>query len=296
MKTGISAELLAHYASGAWTLARLWKITTRTAAVFAFTDHDAPLTFASVDYMPTSAFDMAAISTTSELNVDNSEMQGLLDELGITVADIEAGFWDGASFELREVNYRDLSMGANPLRFGTIGEVNREGLSYKFELRGLMYRLQHSVGRIVTPQCDATLGDARCGINIALWRETVTVTAVDSRRVFTVDIAQAAGWADYGLVRFITGANAGLAMEIKTHASSGVLTLQLDMPRTVAVDDTLTVEAGCDHVHQVEIDADDMATGVVTGDCKNKFNNVVNFRGFPFVPTAKKVSVFGGQE
>lgn len=296
MKTGISAELLAHYASGAWTLARLWKLTTRTGAVFGFTDLDAPLTFASVDYLPTSAFDMAAISTKSELNVDNSEMTGLLDALGITAEDIEAGFWDGASFELREVNYRDLTMGANELRFGTIGEVNREGLNYKFELRGLMYRLQHNVGRTVVPNCDAVLGDARCGINMALWSVDCEVTAVTSRRVFTVDLAEAAGWATYGLVRFLTGANAGLSMEIRTHGADGLLTLQLEMPRGVTEGDTLTVEAGCDHLHQVEVDDDGYATGVVTGDCKNKFDNVVRFRGFPFVPTTKKVTVFGGQE
>ena len=289
MKAGISAELQAHYESGAWTLARLWKLTTRTGTVFAFTDHDAPLTFASVDYVPTSAFDMAAISTKAALNVDNSEMTGLLDSIGITAADIEAGAWDGASFELREVNYRDLTMGANILRTGEIGEVNRSGQSYRFELRGLMQALQNNVGRLVLPACDADLGGPRCGIDLEALRVVSTVTAAASRRVFTASaLAQAADYFTFGVVSFANGLNAGRSMEVRQHEAGGVFTLQLPLPYELTVGDAFSVVPGCDKRHE-------LVDGVWLGDCKNKFNNVINNRGFPFVPGPDKVSLFGGQ-
>ncbi|MES2959807.1 MAG: DUF2163 domain-containing protein [Pseudomonadota bacterium] len=289
MKTGISVELLAHYAGRAWTLARLWKLTTRTGAVYAFTDHDRALTFDSVAYVPTSAFDMAAISTKAALNVDNSEMQGLLDALGITAEDIEAGAWDGATFELLEVNWRDLTMGANILRTGEVGEVKREGLTYRFELRGLMQALQNNVGRLVLPACDADLGDARCGVDLEALRVTSAVTAVASRRAFTAaGLMQAAGYFTFGVVTFTSGLNEGRSMEVRLHEAAGVFTLQLPLPYALTVADTFTVVPGCDKRHE-------LVDGVWLGDCKNKFDNVINFRGSPFVPGADKVALFGGQ-
>ena len=125
MKTGISTALAAHYAGGGTTLARLWKVTRRDGAIYAFSDFDSPLTFSGTTYLPSSAFDASALSTKAELNVDNLELVGLLDSAGITAADIEAGLWDGAAIELREVNWADLSMGANILRTGELALVEQ---------------------------------------------------------------------------------------------------------------------------------------------------------------------------
>jgi uncharacterized phage protein (TIGR02218 family) len=58
-------------------------------------------------------------------------------------------------------------------------------------------------------------------------------------------------------------------MEVKTSTSAGVITLQQFMPNAIAIGDDYTISAGCDK---------QLAT------CKTKFNNVVNFRGFPHVP------------
>ena len=162
----LSTELLAHYAAGGTTLARLWKLTRQDAEVFAFTDHDSAITYLSITYEPSSVFDASAISTSGDLNVDNLDTQGLLDSAGITSQDLEAGLWDGAEVEIVEVNYKDLTMGHNPLRFGSLGEVQRSGLTYTAELRGLMHKLQNNIGRTVTPSCDAVLGDARCGVDL----------------------------------------------------------------------------------------------------------------------------------
>ena len=41
------------------------------------------------------------------------------------------------------------------------------------------------------------------------------------------------------------------------------------LPSTPATGDAFTVAFGCDHTR---------------GTCQGKFNNLVNFRGFPFVP------------
>ncbi|WP_439891607.1 DUF2163 domain-containing protein [Ralstonia sp. 25C] len=78
------------------------------------------------------------------------------------------------------------------------------------------------------------------------------------------------GYFAYGTVTFLTGANAGYSTEVKSFAP-GVVTVALPFPFPVSAGDTYTIVAGCDRTF---------------GTCKTRFNNVVNFRGEPYVPGA----------
>jgi uncharacterized phage protein (TIGR02218 family) len=293
MSKVLSVALAAHYASDATTLARLWKLTRTDGAVFGFTDHDEPISYAGTRYEPSSAFDASAIQTRSELNVDSASGIGLLDSAGITAADIEAGRWDGAALQIVEVNYADLSMGHNPLRAGDLGNIQRDGPWFHAEMRGLLYRLQNNIGRIVKPSCDATLGDARCGVDLdgspGFSTGGVVLSAASARQFSTDSVAVLGfheGWFDFGTVRWLDGLNAGLAMEIKQHIAVGspageaTLVLQLPMPYAIWDGDAFELQPGCDKRKAT---------------CIAKFNNVLNFRGFSFVPGQDKVLLIGGQ-
>lgn len=280
MKT-IPIGLLQHYASGSTTLARLVRVQRRDGAVYAFTDHDRPLTYGGLNYRPTSAFESSAIATRGELNVDNMDVVGVLDDAGITEADIEAGLWDGASVTIREVNWSSLGDGANVLRAGTIGQVQRHGGRYTAELRGLMQALQNNVGRVVLPACDAALGDARCTVDIEALAATGSVTAVTGRTQFAdSSLAATAGYYTGGDVTFSTGLNAGVRIEVKDHDTGGALALQLPLPHDLTVGDDFTVRPGCDKTKAT---------------CIAKFSNLLNFRGFSFVPGPDQLGHFGGQ-
>ena len=277
----IPVPLLAHYQSGGTTLARLWKCTRLDSLVFGFTDHDSALTFDGVTYDPCSGFTASALKSAADFSIDNLELEGLLDSAVITGEDIEAGLWDGAAIELLEVNWSDLTMGANVLRVGTLGEIQRDGLTYKAELRGLLFKMQITIGRIVTPSCDAKLGDDRCGVDLEALRVSGIVTAATDNRNFTASaLAGAAGYFTFGVLTWTLGANAGMSMEVRSHATGGVLQLQLEMPHPILPDDEFTIVPGCDHSKAV---------------CIEKFDNVVNFRGFSFVPGQDKIMLVGGQ-
>lgn len=71
-----------------------------------------------------------------------------------------------------------------------------------------------------------------------------------------------------GLVTWLTGANAGLSMEVQTYVP-GYVKLFEPMPHPVVAGDTYTIRAGCDKL---------LAT------CRNKFSNAINFRGEPWIP------------
>lgn len=276
----MSPELLAHYRSGSTTLARLWKITRLDEEVFCFTDHDRPITYLSLRYEPSSVFDASANATRSELNVDTMEARGLLDSDGITAAALEDGSWDGAEVEIVEVNYRDLTMGHRALRRGALGQIQRAGQVYTAELRGLMHKLQNTIGRTVKPACDAVLGDSRCGVDLEALRVSGTVTVATSARLFTTDLGGGDTYS-YGVLTWISGANSGRSIEVKAHTATGVLELQLAMPYAVQVGDDFTITPGCDKRKET---------------CINTFDNVLNFRGFSYVPGQDKVLLIGGQQ
>jgi uncharacterized phage protein (TIGR02218 family) len=277
----IAAALQTHYDSSSTTIATLWKVTRADSTVYGFTDHDQALVYGGLTYSPTSVFDASAIETRGQLNVDNLELVGLLDSAGITEADIEAGLWDGAQIEVREVNWASLTDGANLLRVGSIGKVSRRRGQYVAEMRGLMQSLQNNIGRIVHPSCDADLGDARCGVALGPLTITGAVTGVTSRRVFAdTSLVQAADYFTGGLVTWTSGACSGLAMEVKTFALGGGVTLHLPGPYDIAIGDDYTITPGCDKLKAT---------------CIAKFSNVVNFRGFSFVPGQDQVLLVGGQ-
>jgi uncharacterized phage protein (TIGR02218 family) len=277
----IPAGLQAHYETGTTTLATLWKVTRKDTTVYGFTDHDQALTLSGTTYYPTSSFDASAIETKSELNVDDLEVIGVLSTSGVTAEDIEAGMWDGAAVEIRRVNWADLTMGAEILRVGELGNVQRRDGQYVAEMRGLMAALQNNILRIITPSCNATFGDARCGINLASHTSSGTVSSFTSRRVFVVSGFTLAVAHIGGLLTWTSGLNDGLQMEVKTvNAGTSTVTLHLPMPFDVAASDAFTISKGCDKTK---------ATCIAT------FSNVVNFRGFSFVPGQDKVLLVGGQ-
>ena len=76
------------------------------------------------------------------------------------------------------------------------------------------------------------------------------------------------GYFAYGYVKFTSGANAGYAMEVRSF-SPGAVGLAIPFPNAIAVGDAFTIVAGCDRS---------------MGTCKTRFNNLVNFRGEPYVP------------
>lgn len=271
----MSAELKAHFALSVTTIAHLVKITRRDGDVLAVTtDHDLDIVFDGVTYKSAFGVIPTAADTSAAMNVDTMDVRGALQALGVNEADVAAGLWDVADVRVMRVNYADLTMGCEKLHRFTFGELSLGRGSFQAELRGITQKLQQTIGDVVSPSCNATLFDARCGVSDTegQWKFSAQeVTAVSSQRGFTVaELGQEADFFTAGKVLFVTGANAGLKMEIKQHSASGVFALQEPMPYQIQVGDTVTVWAGC-RLRNAE-------------DCRDKFDNVIRFRGFPSIP------------
>jgi uncharacterized phage protein (TIGR02218 family) len=267
-----SPELQASYAKGTTTLATCVKITRRDGVVLCMTSHDSALEVDGVWYLPAVGYTASEVESTSELNPDNLEVTGVLKSPAITDEDIHAGVWDYAAVLLFEVDYEDTTIGINELRAGTFGEVKGGRSQFNAEFRGLMQAYTRRIVRLTTKDCTADLGDSRCKINLAAWTVTGTVAGVTDNRVISDGArSEADDWFTAGKLTFLSGLNAGLSMEVK-RSTSGQLTLHERMPYEIQTGDTYSVYAGC--------------TKRAFEDCRDKFNNYVNFRGFPDVPGA----------
>lgn len=261
--------------SGVTTLARCWIVTRRDGAVLGFTDHDEDIVLGAVTCRAGTGLDSSEATARLGLSVGGAEIAGALADDSISEADLAAGRFDAARVEVHLVDWSEPSLSVQ-LATGMLGEVRREGASFTAEMRGLSDRLAETSGRLYTATCSADLGDARCTVDLtnAAFRGTGAITVLAATSAFRASglDAFADGWFTAGKLTWTSGANAGLAIEVKTHrvlADGAHLDLWQAMPEPLAVGDEFVVTAGCDKR---------FAT------CRDRFANAINFRGFPAIP------------
>jgi len=270
----LPAGLSARLSAGATTLCRCWKITPRSGGGRAFTDHDRVVSFGGDDFLPAGGFETSADTATATLAAGGAEMEGALSAEGINAADLAAGRWDGASVEVWLVDWSEPDL-RERLRTGTVGEVTRADGAFRAELRGPAQALEEERGRRFARHCDADLGDGRCRIDLehGAYRGVATVDTADGRTLVVSGLgAFDDGWFIGGRAKLTSGAADGFASEIRRHAVDGPgVTIELwrPPPAAIAAGDTVVVTAGCDKRFET---------------CVAKFDNAVNFRGFPHIP------------
>jgi uncharacterized phage protein (TIGR02218 family) len=257
--------------SGVTTLAHAWKLTRRDGVVMGFTDHDRDLVIDGVVCRAGTGFTSSEATSRFDLSVDGAEISGALADDSLTDADLAAGRYDAAQVETWLVDWSDPSLKVLTARC-TLGEVRREGQAFVAELRGLADLLSQESGRLYTARCGADLGDARCKVDLTnpALRGIGAVSGVEGTSIFVASGLDgfADGWFSLGRLLWSSGANAGLAIEIKEHRLAR-LTLWQAMPEAIAIGDAFMVTAGCDK---------SFAT------CRARFANTDNFRGFPQIP------------
>lgn len=271
----LNGALAGHLASGATTLAWCWRITRIDGQVFGFTDHDQPLVFDGTTFEPESGLIASEVRAGSDLAVDAQDAEGVLNSDRITETDILDGRWDNAEVEVWRVNWQDPAQRVL-LRRGAIGQVRRGRMIFVAEVRSMAHVLQQTVGRVYQAACDAELGDGRCKVNLnaSTFRGTGSVVSLQRSRAFIASGLDGFddGWFSLGTVEWSTGANSGRRAEVLLHSKiSGVVTvILLEEPvRAIAEGDSFVIRAGCDKR---------------VSTCREKFDNVVNFRGFPHIP------------
>jgi uncharacterized phage protein (TIGR02218 family) len=271
MKT-LNPALQAHLQTGTTTLCYCWRLTLSSGEKLGFTDHDETIAFDGLNFEAQAGYTSSEIESSLGLSVDNLEASGALSSTRISDIRLNAGDFDHAQIEVWKVNWVDPSQRVLQ-RKGHLGEVSYGQGHFKAEVRGLAHLLNQPKGRLYHYGCDASLGDARCGVNLAGFTATGIISAV---RENSFDISGDTGFADDWFTRgqliFQSTINIGRTLDIKRHRVSASIT-RVDLwaaPKfNVAAGEAIKLIAGCDKQF-------------VT--CRTKFSNAKNFRGFPHMP------------
>ncbi len=272
---GLDPALQAHLEGGLTSVCHAWKITRKDGVYFAFTDHDLPLSFEGVEFRADAGLSARAIAQTTGLSVDNTEAVGALSDASIREDEIEQGRFDGAEVQAWLVNWADVSQRWLQFR-GTIGEIKRAGGAFRAELRGLTEALNRTLGRVYQKPCTAVLGDAQCRFDTSLPGYSVTLEVVEQERGRSFSWDALPGFDPEFFIRgrldVLDGTGAGLFGLIKHDRVIGkrrVIELWEPIKGDVGPGTQVKLLAGCNK--QMET-------------CRLKFNNLLNFQGFPDIP------------
>jgi uncharacterized phage protein (TIGR02218 family) len=151
-------------------------------------------------------------------------------------------------------------------RLGTIDQIGRT--TAKLTVNSDLVLLDIDMPRnMYQPTCLHTLYDSGC----ALVKNALGTNGA----VGAGSTAAVINWSDsdaryrQGSITFTSGVNAGVTANVNDVVPNTYLVLGCPLQSSPAAGDTFTVYHGCDHT---------------PGTCSAKFNNLGNFRGFPFVP------------
>lgn len=290
-----SIALKASAAKTTTTWARCVLITrTRDNLQLAMTAHDQTLTIDGIDYLPKNAFSASDIASFSNMDADNMNVSGLKTATTITDDELRAGRWDYFYFEAFRVNWADLSQGKDKLRAGHLGPMTMHNQEFEAELIGLLEAYGTSIGEQTSPGCRASLGDARCKVDLDgspsfTVTGTITSAETDFFTIFDTSRTEADGYFDEGIIEFVGPSGhdlVGLSYAIKAYVLADVVTGDpvLVTKTPLAYDATgaeYVMTAGCNRTFAM---------------CRDRFANYKNFRGEPNLKGQDKMLQVGRKE
>ncbi|ETX28251.1 DUF2163 domain-containing protein [Roseivivax isoporae] len=264
-----------HLATGHTTVARAWAVERQDGVRLGFTDHDRDFAFEGVTFRAGTGLSARALQQGTGLSVDNSEAMGALSDPGVTESDIAAGRYDDARVTVWLVNWANVAARRVLFR-GHIGEIRRAEGAFHAELRGLSERLNRPLGRVYQKSCTAVLGDASCRADLGVpgyaWEGPVTEVASGRRFVLGPMGGFDPDWFARGALKMLGGPAEGLGGAIKRDRMAGdlrVVELWEPVRADIVAGDPVRIVAGCDKRLET---------------CRLKFDNILNFQGFPDIP------------
>lgn len=260
------------------TAAWCWKLSLADGTVLGFTSRDVDIRLSGITYLASSGFDPSSVDTSNDMSVDNLDLAGMLDSEIIKEDDLRQGKYDYAKIEIFMCNYDNLSDVLFKIRSGYLGKVTYGKNGFSAEVRGLMEAYSQQGGKVCQKTCRATLGDAKCQVNVALHTTTGSVTTLNTDGTFQTTLTNVASYFSYGIITWTSGLNTGVSYEVKeSYVANGSIDLFLPTVHAIQAGDTFTISAGCDR----------NAT-----TCRNKFSNLINFRGELYTPGNQYVASY----
>lgn len=254
---------------------QIWKITRRDGRVFRYTSHDRAVRYGGEVYKACRSLNPSASENASTLgSVGNIELTGIIDDEGISEADLYGGLFDDAFVTVDLITWGVGAETPRRLAAGWTGSLSQGETSFNMEVLGPGARLeQQALVQMVTPGCRWVFGSKECGVDIEAMKISGAVVSALTRGSFTAALPVLAPgprqW-ENGRVRWTSGVNAGQITETKTvDFDTGEIVLWSSPAFLASAGDTFDVLPGCDFNRD--------------GGC-TAYANTINFGGFPDLP------------
>lgn len=167
MVKSISAGMTSAIDADVIELALCVEIERDDGRVYRMTNHDSDLTVSGQVYRSDIPFTLSAISSTSDLAVDNTELTLALDGTVFISEDFQNGAFRNATVTVFSTKFTDTSVGRMVARKGWFGEINYNQHGYaQVTVVGLLKVLDLMVGRLYQPACSADLGNRHCRVAV----------------------------------------------------------------------------------------------------------------------------------
>lgn len=301
MSRAIPVQLLADLARDTANLTWLLRADASNGQQLFLTSLDEAVDYDDGDgvatYLPDPGYDPKLMESATDLSVDGTTFTSLLEAAGLlTEAELRAGVWDSAMVRVYRLNYDATDHGHYELKRGTLGRLTiDQGLSLVSEIRGLGQGLRQTLCWRDSLLCRARHGSQEgeereyCGFDVSTIEIAFTVTSVgaENDRDFTASgLAQPAEYFLPGVVRWVTGDNAGaLPNGVADHQTGGVVSLRRSTRFPIQIGDTGYIRTACDQ-------------SVEGGrGCRYYFGDewVNHYRGEPHIPQGEGAQIPGAQ-
>jgi len=248
-------------------LARAVKITRLDDQVLRIAEAEQALTIGAETFTPLPGAEISAVRHIVNGDIGSMEIRFAHSEGGtLDTAQLNNGFWDGATVQMYLVDRVGLSALGDPIFTGLIDTVSIDviGGGGSFDIRGLAVQAEAFI-QTYQPMCRTDLFSVLCSLDETAWDHAGTVGVILDRFNFTVaGLASppADGWFNQGTFRTESGFKGVVANWIQ--GSLKITTYQPQCQSRLTAGEDIVLYPGCDK------------TGAT---CRTKFNNKINFQG-----------------
>ncbi len=275
----IDPTLLAFLDSGTqFCVADLYTLTISTGQVFRYTSCDQNIQFSGKSWASVGTlFSRDSIKSSVGIEVDTLKVTvNPGPELNINTVPFAQAAWegafDGASLRLERLFLSDWKtpVGTVLLFLGQISNIETSSTAVILNVTSQVEYLNIQMPRnIYQAPCVHVLYDQGCGIN----KSAFTISGVAGNQNLDgsvpTNVSAPDAYYNRGGIKWTSGPNNGVVRTIKSWTSN-TMTFFSELPTNAKSGDQFIIYPGCDKTF--------------TGDCKNKYNNVIHFKGYPFIP------------
>lgn len=232
-----------------------WRIILKNGEALCFSDNEEEVIYQNECYV--NANRPGEIFSSSELGEDNFTISGFVDKDIESIIDayIEV-FILNASLQEKII-----------LKTGWLDEIKYDQYKFTAKILTLGAKFNNLLGNCYSSSCRAEFGDALCKADLKKYSFSGNVTAVAENNSFIDSTREEPdGYFVHGSLSFN-----GNKYNIKEYRDKKII---LDKNIKFVLGDQYEITLGCDKSLPF---------------CINKFNNALNFRGEPFIPSQQKL-------